>query len=246
MQSIGVDLEKYIKKGTLQIHATRPSLNGLELHLLKLHKLIKEYNPSTIVIDPISNLITVGSPHEVRSMLVRLIDMVKINNITAVFTSLSNQEIGNKPDLPEDSIASLVDTWIKVRDIEGVGETNRGIFIVKSRGMGHSNQIREFIITDDGIVLLDNELGPDGFLTGSARKSHEHNKKVTSLKMQNELDRKDRDILRKRKVLEANIAALRNEFESVEEELSILKATEKLNASQQITPMAAKKKKTKR
>ncbi len=242
MHSIGVNLEKYIKKGNLQVHASRPSLNGLELHLLTLNKLIKEVKPSTIIIDPISNLITVGSPHEVRSMLVRLIDMVKINNITAVFTSLSNHESGNKPDLPEDSIASLVDTWIKVRDIEGVGETNRGVFIVKSRGMGHSNQIREFVITDKGIVLLDNELGPEGFLTGSARKSYQLIRKISSLKMQGELERKDRDILRKRRVLEANIEALRNEFESVQEELSILKATEELSASQNTTPKVAKKK----
>jgi circadian clock protein KaiC len=230
MRSIGLDLEPHVKKGYLQIHSSRPSLNGLELHLLTLRKLIKEFNPTTVVIDPISNLITVGSDHEVRSMLVRLIDMLKINNITAMFTSLSKQTEHIRPDLGEESVSSLVDTWLTVRDIEGVGERNRGIYIIKSRGVGHSNQVREFVITDDGIRLLDVEFGPNGILTGAARKTSELNKKIAALKLQNELDRKDREIYRKRKVLEANIDALKNEFESVEEELSILKATEDLHA----------------
>ncbi|RZJ56194.1 MAG: circadian clock protein KaiC [Flavobacterium sp.] len=228
MKSIGVDLQKYLDNGTLQIHSSRPSLNGLELHLLTLRKLIKEFKPTTIIIDPISNLISVGSEHEVRSMLVRLIDMLKVNNITALFTSLNKQTDTVRPDLAEESVSSLVDTWITVRDMEGIGERNRGIFIVKSRGMGHSNQVREFVITSKGIELLDVELGPQGILTGAARKSHQFKKTISDIKLQNEISRKDREIERKRKVLEANIEALKNEFESAEEELSILKATEEL------------------
>jgi circadian clock protein KaiC len=230
MKSIGIDLEKHIKKGYLQIHSSRPSLNGLELHLLTLRKMIKEFAPSTVIIDPISNLITIGSEQEVRSMLVRLIDMLKLNNITAMFTSLNKQHEGMRPALAEDSVSSLVDTWLTVRDMEGIGERNRGIFIIKSRGMGHSNQVREFVITKNGIKLLDVELGPDGILTGIARKSHKFNREMSELKLQSELDRKDREISRKRKVLEANIEALKNEFESVQDELSILKATEKLQS----------------
>lgn len=229
MKSIGINLEQYINKGLLQIHSSRPSLNGLELHLLTLRKLIREFQPTTVIIDPISNLISVGSEHEVRSMLVRLIDMLKFNNITALFTSLNKQNNGIQPGLAEDSITSLVDTWITVRDMEGIGERNRGIFIVKSRGMGHSNQVREFVITGKGIELLDVELGPNGILTGTARKSNEVTKKVSQLKLQKELERKDREILRKQKVLEANIAALKNEFESAVEELSILKSMEDLH-----------------
>ena len=228
MTSIGMDLQKHIDDGYLLIHSSRPSLNGLELHLLTLRKLIKEFKPTTIVIDPISNLISVGSEHEVRSMLVRLIDLVKINNITALFTSLNKQTDNFRPDLAEESVSSLVDTWITVRDMEGMGERNRGIFIIKSRGMGHSNQVREFLITGKGIELLDIEIGPEGILTGTARHSNEMNKRLSEIKLQSELDRKDREIVRKRKVLEANIEALRNEFESVEEELSLLKATEAL------------------
>ena len=237
MRSIGVDLQKHIDKGNLQIHSSRPSLNGLELHLLTLRKLIKEFKPSTIIIDPISNLITVGSEQEVRSMLVRLIDMLKINNITALLTSLNKQTDAVRPDLAEESVSSLVDTWITVRDMEGIGERNRGIFIVKSRGMGHSNQVREFVITNKGIDLLDVELGPQGILTGSARTSHQFKKTISEIKLQNEISRKDREIMRKRKVLEANIEALKNEFESAEEELSILRATEELQEK-----LAAKKK----
>ncbi|MCV2485223.1 circadian clock protein KaiC [Flavobacterium sp. SH_e] len=228
MKSIGIDLEKHIKGGLLQIHSSRPSLNGLELHLLTLRKLIKEFNPTTIVIDPISNLISVGSEHEVRSMLVRLIDMLKANNITALFTSLNKQTENFRPDLAEESVSSLVDTWITVRDMEGIGERNRGIFIVKARGMGHSNQVREFVITSNGIELLDVEFGPQGILTGTARQSHQFKKTISNIKLQNEISRKDREIERKRKLLEANIEALRTEFESAAEELSILKATEEL------------------
>ncbi|GGF06032.1 circadian clock protein KaiC [Flavobacterium limi] len=231
MKSVGVNLQKYLDNGTLQIHSSRPSLNGLELHLLTLRKLIKEFKPTTIVIDPISNLISVGSEHEVRSMLVRLIDMLKVNNITALFTSLSKQTDNSRPDLAEESVSSLVDTWITVRDMEGIGERNRGVFIVKSRGMGHSNQVREFVINEKGIELLDVELGPQGILTGSARKSNQLTKTMSDLKLQNEISRKDREIARKRKVLEANIEALRNEFESAEEELSILKANEEMHES---------------
>ena len=226
MKSIGIDLQKHINDGYLLIHSSRPSLNGLELHLLTLRKLIKEFKPDTIIIDPISNLISVGSEHEVRSMLVRLIDMLKANNITALFTSLNKQNEGFRPDLAEESVSSLVDTWITVRDMEGVGERNRGIFIIKSRGMGHSNQVREFIISANGIELLNVEIGPEGILTGTARQSNEINKRLSEIKLQSELDRKDREIARKRKVLEANIEALKNEFESVEEELSLLKASE--------------------
>lgn len=238
MKSIGIDLQKHIKKGILQIHSSRPSLNGLEMHLLTLRKLIKEFAPTTIIIDPISNLITVGSEHEVRSMLVRLIDMLKAHNITALFTSLNKQTDNFRPDLAEESVSSLVDTWITVRDMEGVGERNRGIFIIKARGMGHSNQVREFVITGQGIELLEVELGPNGILTGTARQSHKFKKTMSDIKLQNEINRKDREIERKRKVLEANIEALRNEFESAQEELSILKATEALH-----TELVSKKKK---
>lgn len=226
MKSIGLDMGQYVEQGTLQIHSSRPTLNGLELHLLTLRKIIRDFKPTAVIIDPISNLISVGSQHEVRSMLIRLIDMLKINNITALFTSLNRESAPSRQDLAEDSVASLVDAWVTVRDIEGIGERNRGVYIVKARGMGHSNQVREFVITGEGLKLLNVEIGPEGILTGAARKTNELKKQASELKLKGELDRKDREIIRKRNVLEANIAALKNEFESVQEELSILKETE--------------------
>jgi circadian clock protein KaiC len=244
MQSVGMDLSPFVKKGNLIIHSSRPSLNGLELHLLKLRKLMNEFKPSTVIIDPISNLISVGSEHEVRSMLVRLIDMLKINNVTGLFTSLSKPTDQVRPELGEEAVSSLVDTWITVRDLEGIGERNRGIYIVKSRGMGHSNQVREFIITKKGIQLLDVEVGPNGILTGAARKSNQLSQKVSELKLQTELERKDREIDRKKKVLEANIIALQNEFESVQEELGILKASQELRSRlMNVNPSGKKNKK---
>src|SRR5207237_818535 len=138
----------------LQIHSSRPSLQGLEMHLLTLRKLVRSFKPTAVIIDPISNLITIGNISEVRSMLVRLIDFLKVNNITGIFTSLTQQHINNYNELTEESVSSLVDTWITVRDVEGIGERNRGLYILKARGMGHSNEVREFIITDEGIKLL--------------------------------------------------------------------------------------------
>jgi circadian clock protein KaiC len=245
MRSVGIDLQQHVNKGYLQIHSSRPTLNGLELHLLMLRKLIKEYGPTTVIMDPISNLINVGSIQEVRSMLVRLIDMLKIKNITAVLTSLSKQGDDIRPDLAEESISSLMDTWITVRDMEGAGERNRGIYIIKARGMAHSNQVREFVITGKGIQLMDIEYGPNGILTGAARRTHQLNRKASQIKLQNELNRKDREIDRKRKVLEANIEALKNEFESAVEELGILKATEELQARLNSEQATSKQKKRK-
>tara|TARA_R110002020_G_scaffold174704_3_gene366214 strand:+ start:58 stop:1752 length:1695 start_codon:yes stop_codon:yes gene_type:complete len=226
MKSIGIDLERHMKKGLLLIHSSRPTLNGLELHLLTLRKLIKEFVPTTVIIDPISNLLSVGTEHEVRSMLVRLIDMLKANNITAMLTSLTKHTDNFRTNFAEESISSLVDTWLAVRDMEGIGERNRGIFVIKSRGMGHSNQVREFIITSKGIELLNVEVGPEGILTGAARDANKLNRKLSEIKLQSELQRKDREIERKRKVLEANIEALKNEFDSVQEELGLLRKTE--------------------
>ena len=126
MRSVGLDMQPFVDNGLLVIEASRPTLNGLERHLVTVHKLIAELQPHAVVIDPISNLISVGSVSEVRSMLTRLIDYLKINNITALFTSLIS---GRNPqaEMTEEGVSSLVDTWISVRDLEGIGERNRGL-----------------------------------------------------------------------------------------------------------------------
>ncbi len=230
MKSIGINLEKHIKDGLLQIHSSRPSLNGLELHLLTLRKLIRDFKPAAVIIDPISNLVTVGNPHDVWSLLVRLIDLLKMNNITSIFTSLDPTEQRTRENV-ESSISSLVDTWICVRDIEGIGERNRGLYIIKARGMGHSNQVREFVITGEGIKLLDVVIGPNGILTGAARHSNALDRKVSAFAKQNESERKERELERKRETLEATIMALRSEFESYKDELMRLKLVEELQAN---------------
>jgi circadian clock protein KaiC len=247
MKSVGLDLEQYVKSGLLQIHSTRPSLQGLEMHLLALRKLVRDFKPQVVVIDPISNLISVGTISEVRSMLVRLLDLLKVNNITALFTSLTQQNVSAYNELTEESVSSLIDTWISLRDVEGIGERNRGLYILKSRGMGHSNQVREFVITDDGIKLLDVELGPEGMLTGSARDKFRLYQTAQKAKNQKELERRDRELARRKKILEANIETMRTEFESAAEQLSKLEIEEqelngKLNPVKK-TPALNKRKK---
>jgi len=218
MRSVGIDLQPYIEQGLLYIEASRPTLNGLERHLITIHKLIKEHKPHVVVIDPITNLISVGSLLEVRSMLTRLIDFLKVQNITALFTALISPH-NVQQEATEEGVSSLVDTWISVRDLEGVGERNRVLTILKSRGMSHSNQMREFLITDQGVQLLDVVIGPSGIVTGASRLTHQLQDNAQTVFRQQELARKDRELERKRRVLEATINNLRTEFESVEEEL---------------------------
>lgn len=230
MKQVGIDLEPHIKKGLLKIHASRPTLHGLEMHLVTIHKLINEFKPDVVVVDPLSNLISVGAMNEVRGMLTRLIDYLKMNGITAMFSALTIPT-GNSLELTEEGVSSIVDTWIMVRDVEGIGERNRGIFVIKSRGMQHSNQVREFIITNQGIKLLDINIGPTGILTGSARLAYQMEQKANAQAQQNEIERKDRELERKRKILEATIENLRTEFESTEEELKQIHLAEKANSS---------------
>ncbi|QDA60539.1 circadian clock protein KaiC [Hymenobacter jejuensis] len=218
MRSVGMDLGPWLDKDLLRIEASRPTLNGLEQHLVTLHKQVSEFRPDAVVIDPISNLITVGNIAEVRSMLTRLIDYLKVNNITALFTSLlSGRNI--QQEMTEEGVSSLVDTWLSVRDLEGIGERNRGISILKSRGMAHSNQVREFLVTEHGVQLLDVVIGPAGIVTGAGRLTQQMQEQAEALAAKAEMDRKDRELDRKRRVLESTIANLRTEFESVEEEL---------------------------
>jgi circadian clock protein KaiC len=152
--SIGINLAPYIKSGLLHIHSSRPTLQGLEMHLLLLHKLINEIMPKTVIIDPISSLITIGSINEVRAMLVRLMDMLKSNQISAMFTSLTHEAPGEHKDISVDAVSSLADTWIKVKNEECNGDTIRTLRVVKSRGTAHSGKLHDFIITDKGIQFL--------------------------------------------------------------------------------------------
>ncbi|MFC6222716.1 circadian clock protein KaiC [Hymenobacter artigasi] len=225
MASIKINLQEHVTSGQLLIEASRPTLNGLEQHLVTLHRLVREFKPTAVVIDPITNLISVGNKNEVRSMLTRLIDFLKVNGITALFTALVNGH-GFQQEMTDEGVSSLVDTWISVRDLEGVGERNRGLSILKSRGMAHSNQVREFVVTPHGIELLDVVLGPSGIVTGASRLTQQMQEHAEMLAAQQEADRRDREVERRRRMLEANIANLRTEFESAEEELRQISSNE--------------------
>ena len=218
MRSVGIDLQPMLDSGLLHIEATRPTLSGLERHLVTIHNCLAKYQPDAVVVDPISNLISVGSLTEVHGMLTRLIDYLKISGTTAFFTALVNGRNGHG-DTSEESVASLMDVWLTVRDLEGIGERNRGLSILKARGMAHSNQVREFLLTNKGVQLLDVIVGPAGLITGAGRHNQRLLEEAQHQAYAQELSRKERELERKRRMLEATIANLRTEFESVEEEL---------------------------
>jgi len=224
MRSIGIDLEVWVNQGLLRFHAARPSMFGLEMHLLTIQGLVSEFKPQVVIMDPISNLMMVGSLREVRTMLTRLIDSLKMAQVTALFTDLTPS--GGDLELTREEISSLMDTWLLLRDIELNGERNRGLFVLKSRGMAHSNQIREFLLTEQGVDLLDVYVGADGVLTGSARAAQEAQDKVALQARRQEVERKRRELERKRQALEGQMTALRGEIESMTEEIRTISAEE--------------------
>lgn len=212
MMSVGLNLQKHVDSGLLHFFTARPTLHGLETHLAGMHKRISELKPSAVVVDPVTNLLTAGTESDAHSMLIRLIDSLKTRQITGLFVSLTS---GN--DAKETSnvaISSLMDTWLLVRDIELGGERNRGLYVLKSRGMSHSNQIREFKITPEGIGLEDVYVGPEGVLTGSMRLAQEAREQASRLASEQEIERRRLDLERKRRSLEAQIASLREAFEA--------------------------------
>jgi len=219
MKSIDIDLEGCVKKGLLKFQAVRSTFYGLETHLVQMQKIIDDFKPVSVIVDPITNLINAGEQDEVKSMLTRLIDYLKSKQITAMFTNLTH--LGGL-ESTETELSSIMDTWILLRDIEIGGERNRGIFILKSRGMAHSNQIREFLITSKGVDIIDVYTGPAGVLTGSARLSQEIKDKETEDSREEEIEKLQRDLDRKRKLMEAQVTALQAEFTAKEEEVKQL------------------------
>lgn len=237
MRSIGIDLEPWAKKKMLHFHATRPTLHGLEHHLTTSIKLINKVKPQIVVLDPIDAFVIGGNETEVKIMLLRLVDFLKMNNITAFFASLTTG--GKNQELTDMSISSLIDTWLLLRDIEIGGERNRGLYILKSRGMAHSNQIREFILTDHGIDLLDVYVGPEGVLTGSARLTQEAKNDAEQLLRKQEIERNQFGLELKRAATEAQIVVLRSEFK--EEESETLKNIEMEKAKTEMFEQDKKK-----
>jgi circadian clock protein KaiC len=229
VRSVGIDLEPFVANGLLRFHASRPSLYGLETHLAVMHKQIEAFKPSVVVIDPVTNMMTAGLARDARSVLLRLLDYLKGLQVTVFMNSLTHD--GNAIEQSEVEISSLIDTWLFVRDIELGGERNRGMYILKSRGMAHSNQIREFVLGRQGVELVDVYLGPAGVLTGSARIAQAAMEREGETAGRRDLKRQQAEMLSKRKALEAQIAALQAQIVSQDQATEHLIADTQANES---------------
>jgi circadian clock protein KaiC len=210
MTSVGIRLERWVRADLLRFRCFRPSVLGLEAHLLSMQRAVEEFDPAAVVMDPISDLLRIASEEDVSSMLTRQIDFLKARSITAMFTTLNSDTESAQAD---QQIASLVDTWIHVKSIEGNGEHNRILYIRKSRGMAHSNQIREFLLTDQGIELADVYVGPQGMLTGSARQAQEAKERSDGTTQMEDLEQRRINLERRRQTVEAQTVALWREYE---------------------------------
>ena len=217
MHSIGLRLEPLVKRGLLRFHAARPSLYGLEMHLATMFKEIVAFQPRVVVMDPITSLMDSGTASECRAMVTRLVDYLKAGQVTTLFTSLTQG--GHTLQQSEAAMSSLMDSWLLLQDIEGNGERNRLLYVLKARGMSHSNQIREFLISDHGVDLVDAYIGVSGVLTGSARVAQGALEKAVVLANQQEAATLKREVERKRAALERQISDLRSDYETEAVEL---------------------------
>ena len=220
MRSVGFELNPWIKKGLLIHNAWRPSQYGMEMHLLRIHKLVEQFQPRAVVIDPVTNLISGSTEKDVHAMLTRLLDFLKMRKVTVLFTSLTAG--GASLEHTNLAISSLIDTWILLRDIELNGERNRAVYLVKSRGMAHSNQLREFVMGKSGIRLIPAYVGAGGVLTGSSRLAQEAKEKAQTLLREQEIKSQRVELDRQRQALQAQIAALQSEFVAKEHQMQRL------------------------
>ncbi|HVB90226.1 MAG TPA: circadian clock protein KaiC [Beijerinckiaceae bacterium] len=218
MRSVGIDLKGPVESGQLCFEAARPSLYGFEMHLARMNRDIERFSPSAIVVDPISAFR--GPATEIHATLVRLADICKTKGVTALFTSLSTA--GEQMSESERSVSSLMDTWISLQDVEANGERNRVLYVLKSRGMNHSKQLREYRLTDHSIELVDAYIGPDGVLTGTARLAQEAREKEAALERRQATERRRREVQRKRATVERQIAEMRAAVQSEEAEVATL------------------------
>jgi circadian clock protein KaiC len=221
--SVGLDLQKWVDAGLLRFEAARPSLYGLETHLARMHRDLERFKPSVVVIDPISAFR--GPDAEVHATLLRIVDLLKSRGITALFTSLRNS--GSILDSTDQAVSSLMDSWIKLIDMEANGERNRVLYIIKSRGASHSNQVREYRMTDAGIELIDVYVGSEGVLTGTARLTQEAREQAAAERRRQVIDQRRRDLARRREGLEREIAALQATLEIEQIEAQTLSVEEK-------------------
>ena len=222
MGSIGFDLGKWAKKGLMKFRSVRPTMFGLETHLVSIHKLVEDFKPTAVVVDPVTNLSSIGDTDEIKAMMMRIIDFLKNKQITAVFTSLTSG--GSAFEQSEIGISSLMDTWILLRNIETDGERNRLLYILKSRGMAHSNQVREFILSDNGIALRDVYIGSGTVLTGSARMVQEAKDSSQELLDNQAAEHRQLELRQQHLAIDAQIAALKAQSEGIQKEMKQLSA----------------------
>ncbi|MGB6484684.1 MAG: circadian clock protein KaiC [Candidatus Acidiferrales bacterium] len=220
MKSVGFDLNPWVKKGLLVHRAWRPSQYGMEMHLLRIHNLVDEFQPKAVVIDPMTNLSKDSSERDAHAMLMRLLDFLKTRKINTFLTSLTTP--GSALEHTDVGISSLIDTWILMRDLEFNGERNRCLYLVKSRGMAHSNQLREFLMGKEGIKLVPAYIGSGGVLTGSSRVAQEAKESAEALLREQELERQRMELERQRQSLQMQISALQAEFVAKEREMQRL------------------------
>jgi circadian clock protein KaiC len=218
MRSIGIDLQPWMDSGLLNVRSERPTAFGLEVHLARIHDEVRRFDPHVVVIDPITNFFSVGSATEVHATLTRLVDMLKSRGITALFTSLTNPNSGSL-ELTNAGVSSVIDAWLLVRELEQHGERNRALYILKARGIAHSNQVREFRLTDGGARLVDVFVTADGVLTGSARDAHVSRARLAHEAEDQQIERRERALARRRRLVASQIAALEEELATEEEEL---------------------------
>ena len=225
MKSIGIDLERHVKKGLLKFQSIRSTLYGLEQHLVTIHKLVNEFKPTALIMDPITNLTPIGDDAEIKAMLSRVIDYLKNEHITALFTSLTQD--GDAYERTEVGISSLMDTWLLLQMVQSANERNRILYVLKSRGMAHSNQMREFVLSNEGINLLDVYSGPGAVYTGTARMNQEAQDKAQEVLLADDAARKSRQFEQETAATKAQIQALQARLAELEQDAKTSAHSEK-------------------
>jgi circadian clock protein KaiC len=219
MRSVGIDLGRWVDAGLLRLWGQRATAFGLESHLAGIERLLDETTPGIAVLDAVGSLTHIGAHSEVTAAVAREVDMMKSRGITGVITSLTHERQGETSSV---DASSLIDTWLLLRNVESDGERNRLLFVIKSRGTAHSNQVREFILTDHGAELLDVSVGPRGVLTGSARMTQVAEERAAEAERRGELERRQLNLARRSAEVEAQIALLREQLATETAELDRL------------------------
>jgi circadian clock protein KaiC len=219
MKSIGINLARHVNQGRLRFHSLRSTLFGLEQHLVMLHKRVLDFQPRAVIMDPVTNLAAIGTDAEIKTMLTRTIDYLKNQGITALFTSLTSA--GSNLEDSEVGISSLMDTWLLLQMVQSASERNRLLYVLKSRGMSHSNQMREFLLTDRGIRLIDVYTGPGAVYTGAARLSQEAQDQAQATLLADAAARKKRQVEQDAAVLQAQIQALQAKLAVLQDDAAV-------------------------